>query len=513
MSTKDLLSTKPVKNIKTGEPQSPKVIITGPKKVKSSLHPFVKPGRIAGKAIISGKPGHNLSNREMQEIIPISTVSATTHTLLNDSVKNQVSDPLVKTDHQNTDAPQQQTTRENAVTPQLISGTVKTATQFVASEKFSGNVHPSTSNNHEVGIVNKHVINSHRPQGTPASGQTPDRMAGGKQIDAEAQHPSVKKQATISPIPNSRPQITAHTHVDPVQINNAANQAARMAGKSAAEDLAEEKQPVSLNLSRTKTTEFSQSPVVMAGKHEKAHAQERLIISKMQHGTNQPVRAQRHESRTYEMHAQQPWANTQSANSPPSQPSPMIAGTMHGTDSLAEAGNGQRQAPTQINTHSFPAHVMDTASAMSVQVNHAAGEKYIPGSGPWTVLTAMQEIGHAAAQKKFQLELTLEPAHLGKIHVYLDSDANKQIQIHLEIDQPASRQTIEQHLPALRHALAQQGLNMGSFSMASGQDQDSFHSQQEHGLSADSAMAGDKPLSTSKHQAPATSTGRLSIHI
>jgi len=304
-----------------------------------------------------------------------------------------------------------------------------------------------------------------------------------------------------------------HSTNQPVRAQHHKSGTYEAAGKSAAAGLSKETQPVSSHFPRTEAVKSGQTPVVITGQHEKTHAPKRLATGKMQHSTNQPVRAQHHKSGTYEVHAQQSWTNTQSGNSILSQPLSMIAGTMHDTDGLDEAGNGQRQVPTQTNTLSFAAHSMDTASAVPLRASHTTGQKSTPSSGPWTVLTAMKKIGHAAAQKKFQLELRLEPAHLGKIHVYLDSDANKQIQVHLEIDQAASRQAIEQHLPVLRHALAQQGLNMGNFSMASGQDQGSFHRRQEHDLSADSAMASNKQLGASKNQAPAASSGRLSIHI
>ena len=133
-------------------------------------------------------------------------------------------------------------------------------------------------------------------------------------------------------------------------------------------------------------------------------------------------------------------------------------------------------------------------------------------SGPWTVAAAMQQIGHAAAQGKFQLELTLNPEHLGKIQVFLESDASKQIQVHLVIDQPASRQSIEQHLPTLRQALAEQGLNMDSFSMASsGQGEEKQEQRQQQHLPTATATAESNMVS--ERQAHAAADSRLSIRV
>jgi len=136
----------------------------------------------------------------------------------------------------------------------------------------------------------------------------------------------------------------------------------------------------------------------------------------------------------------------------------------------------------------------------------------LTSSGPWSVAAAMQEIGHAASQERYRLELNLDPAHLGKIKVYLDSDANKQIQVHLVVDQNASRQIIEQHLPALRQALAQHGLDMGGFSMDSHHGQDGQASASQHEQSDYAAATSNIPLETPAPQKSSTNA-RLSIRV
>jgi|GEM_PF-6788277 len=87
----------------------------------------------------------------------------------------------------------------------------------------------------------------------------------------------------------------------------------------------------------------------------------------------------------------------------------------------------------------------------------------------WQPQEAMIEIARSARDGQFRLEMQLNPEHLGKIHVSLTADGNRQVQVHLVVDQSASRQLLEQNLPHLRQALAQQGLNLGDFSMQSGQ--------------------------------------------
>lgn len=88
------------------------------------------------------------------------------------------------------------------------------------------------------------------------------------------------------------------------------------------------------------------------------------------------------------------------------------------------------------------------------------------------IVPALEAIVHAARTGATRIEVQLEPAHLGKIHVVLHSNARQQIHIHIAVEQGASRQIVEEHLPILRQMMAQQGLNPGNFSM---------DSQQHHG--------------------------------
>ena len=96
----------------------------------------------------------------------------------------------------------------------------------------------------------------------------------------------------------------------------------------------------------------------------------------------------------------------------------------------------------------------------------------------YTPHDAVLEIVKSAKHGSTTLELQLEPAHLGKMQVHIQTDATKQLQILFTVEHHASRQALEQHMPQLRLAMAQQGLDLGSFSMQMHQQQTQ---QQEQG--------------------------------
>ena len=142
----------------------------------------------------------------------------------------------------------------------------------------------------------------------------------------------------------------------------------------------------------------------------------------------------------------------------------------------------------------------------------------VHASGPWTAMAAMAEIGQAAANGHTRLELKLEPAHLGKVHVRIDSDSRKNIQVHLVVEQPNSRQIIEQQLPNLRHALEQQGLNLGNFSMSSqqqGNGQGSGQAGQQAPTVSTPSFTGTQASTPQvlNAQSEQLGAGRLSIRI
>ncbi|MBL4759852.1 MAG: flagellar hook-length control protein FliK [Mariprofundaceae bacterium] len=123
--------------------------------------------------------------------------------------------------------------------------------------------------------------------------------------------------------------------------------------------------------------------------------------------------------------------------------------------------------------------IRDTRSARSdfaMQMAYRSAASFKPSD-------AMIEISKAAKDGTMRLDLMLEPATLGKIQVSLQMDANKQIQVHLLVDQQASRQVLEQQLPQLRQILSDQGLNLSGFTM-------DMNSQQQDGEKSSHEFAG-----------------------
>jgi len=137
---------------------------------------------------------------------------------------------------------------------------------------------------------------------------------------------------------------------------------------------------------------------------------------------------------------------------------------------------------------------------------------------PFHVMDAMHEIAHSAKNGQTRLDIQLEPAHLGKIHISLQSDATKQLMVHITAEQPVSQQIIQQHIPQLRHALEQQGLSLGQFSMDSG-SQNSFEAGQQFDnrnewRSTGALTSSASPISDQANtHLMSNGHGRLSIHV
>jgi len=134
------------------------------------------------------------------------------------------------------------------------------------------------------------------------------------------------------------------------------------------------------------------------------------------------------------------------------------------------------------------------------------------------VMDAMNEIAHSAKSGNTRLDIQLEPAHLGKIHISLQTDAAKQLMVHITTEQAGSQQILQQNLPQLRSALEQQGLNLGQFSMSAGSQDSSEAGQQFNGRHEWGAMDGlpsSTPPAPVQTDAQTTSSGhgRLSIHV
>lgn len=129
-----------------------------------------------------------------------------------------------------------------------------------------------------------------------------------------------------------------------------------------------------------------------------------------------------------------------------------------GSTSQQDMNSGSHQSDPLLADHSKADSKGARGADFASQMHYKSAHVYKPAE-------AMIEIARSAKDGAMKLEMQLEPAHLGKVHVTLQSDAGKQLQIHIHVDQAASRQVIEQHLPQLRTALAEQGLDLGHFSM------------------------------------------------
>jgi len=134
------------------------------------------------------------------------------------------------------------------------------------------------------------------------------------------------------------------------------------------------------------------------------------------------------------------------------------------------------------------------------------------------VMDAMNEIAHSAKSGHTRLDIQLEPAHLGKIHISLQTDAAKQLMVHIAAEQTVSQQVIQQNMPQLRHALEQQGLSLGQFSMSTGSQDSSGAGQQFNGRhewgAMDGLSSGASPIPVQTDaQTTSSGHGRLSIHV
>ena len=137
---------------------------------------------------------------------------------------------------------------------------------------------------------------------------------------------------------------------------------------------------------------------------------------------------------------------------------------------------------------------------------------------PLHVMEAMNEIALSAKNGHTRFDIQLEPAHLGKIHVSLQTDAAKQLMVHIAAEQTVSQQAIQQNMPQLRHALEQQGLSLGQFSMSAGSQDHSGTGQQfngRHEWNATNGASFSAPTASvqTNTQTMSSTHGRLSIHV
>lgn len=181
-------------------------------------------------------------------------------------------------------------------------------------------------------------------------------------------------------------------------------------------------------------------------------------------------------------------------------------------ETMSSDAGGQQGADRQPQDGRAALGMIDprpTSPAQSTGFSHLLHHKAETGM---SMLESIQYIAQSARDGKTRLEIQLEPAHLGKIHVSLQTDAAKQLQVHLIADQNSTRQAIEQQLPALRQALAQQGLDLSGFSMGSHGDGNPFQEQPSTpGPAIEPMFAAEKP--STQPEEPRMANGRVSIHV
>jgi len=136
--------------------------------------------------------------------------------------------------------------------------------------------------------------------------------------------------------------------------------------------------------------------------------------------------------------------------------------------SLADTGSQTSDKGNQdgrfITALSGDAKATNTSAASSTSFHQYLNTKATPSM---TLFDTMNHIAQSASKGKTRLDIQLEPANLGKIQISLQSDAAKQLQVHIIVDQGATRAALEQQLPQLKSALAQQGFDLSGFSMGS----------------------------------------------
>ncbi len=184
------------------------------------------------------------------------------------------------------------------------------------------------------------------------------------------------------------------------------------------------------------------------------------------------------------------------------------------TDSGSHSSNsGNHQDGSHIQVIAGDAKSVATSLSAHTQFQHYMSDKTAPSM---TLFDSMTHIAQSARKGKTQLDIQLEPANLGKIQISLQSDAAKQLHVHMIVDQSATRQLIDQQLPVLKQALAQQGFDLSGFSMGSQNQQPSSGGDQAHAHapshSAGSTLESSDITTTASPNRIVSDTG-LSIRI
>ena len=137
--------------------------------------------------------------------------------------------------------------------------------------------------------------------------------------------------------------------------------------------------------------------------------------------------------------------------------------------STADSGSQSSDNRGGQGSQSLTGMLGDAKSTSSSASTNAHFQSYLTNKSTpvMSVFDSMNHIAQSAKNGQTRLEIQLDPGNLGKIQISLQSDANKQLQVHMIVDQSMTRSALEQQLPQLRSALAQQGFDLSGFSMDS----------------------------------------------
>lgn len=151
--------------------------------------------------------------------------------------------------------------------------------------------------------------------------------------------------------------------------------------------------------------------------------------------------------------------------------------------SLADSGSQFSDNKGGQDARSLNATMLDVKSTGSSASTQSNFQNYLTSkSAPvFSPFDSMNYIAQSAKNGQTRIEIQLDPANLGKIQISLQSDASKQLQVHIIVDQSMTRAALEQQLPQLRSALAQQGFDLSGFSMDSRNQQASSGGEGNHG--------------------------------
>ncbi|OIO70856.1 MAG: hypothetical protein AUJ57_07905 [Zetaproteobacteria bacterium CG1_02_53_45] len=180
------------------------------------------------------------------------------------------------------------------------------------------------------------------------------------------------------------------------------------------------------------------------------------------------------------------------------------------SDSNGQSSDRGHQDGRTMSAMGSEARSGTTSAAGNTQFQSYLSNKTAPAM---SIFDSMNHVAQSASNGQTKLEIQLDPLHLGKIQISLQTDANKHLQVHMIVDQGTTRAAIEQQLPALKAALAQQGLDLSGFSMGSRDQGQGYGSENGSHRSSFQSANNDSGITEiqSTQQPGRTSEGRLSI--